>query len=238
MANAMKLGDPARRRTIAKLQIERKSRGLADEDDWRDFVERQTGERQLRHLDARGLQQVLDALVGSSPSPASGRTPAPSSSVRLSGPYAGKLRALWLSGWNLGVVRNRSDEALLAFVKRQTGLDHDRFLRDGRSAARVIEALKDMLARDGGVMWEGHEENPRRAIVEAQWRRLAAMHAIGFYVPGDSEDDALLRYAGKVAGGKAAFHFFTEEDWDAVIRALGNKLRREIAREAGEPPCS
>ncbi len=224
MATAMKLGDPARRRTLAKLQIERKSRGLADEDDWRDFVERQTGERQLRHLDARGLQKVLEAVLGQ-------KAPA-SSSVRLSGPYAGKLRALWLSGWNLGVVRNKSDEALLAFVKRQTGLDHDRFLRDGRSAARVIEALKDMLARDGGVAWEGQEDNPRRAIVEAQWRRLARLHAIGFYVPGDSEDDALLRYAGKVAGGKTAFNFFTEEDWDAVIRALGNKLRRELAREA------
>ncbi|MGC8201033.1 phage protein GemA/Gp16 family protein, partial [Salmonella enterica] len=42
----------------------------------------------------------------------------------LDGPYAKKLQALWIAAWNLGLTRSRDDKALLAFVKRQTGLDH------------------------------------------------------------------------------------------------------------------
>src|SRR3546814_5628829 len=42
----------------------------------------------------------------------------------LTGPFAPKLVALWLSAWNLGVAHNRHEHALIAFVERQTGIAH------------------------------------------------------------------------------------------------------------------
>lgn len=58
-----------------------------------------------------------------------------------------------MSGWHLGVVRDRTDAALLAFLERQTGLEHTRFLVDAASARRMIESLKGWLAREAGVEW-------------------------------------------------------------------------------------
>ena len=58
-------------------------------------------------------------------------------SATVTGPYAGKLRALWISGFHLGVVRERDDRALIAFIERQTGLAHPRFLTDPASARRA-----------------------------------------------------------------------------------------------------
>jgi hypothetical protein len=99
-----------------------------------------------------------------------------SSSTRrkpLEGKFAGKLQALWIAGWNLGLVRDRDDRALLAFVKRQTGIDHTRFLRHGQDAMKAIEALKGWLERSGGVDWKEHSD-PAACVLAAQVRRLRA----------------------------------------------------------------
>lgn len=72
----------------------------------------------------------------------------------LEGPYAKKLQALWIAGWNLGLVKDRTDAALVAFVKRQTGIDHIRFVSEPEDAAKAIEALKAWMAREAGVQWD------------------------------------------------------------------------------------
>ncbi len=66
---------------------------------------------------------------------------------KLTGKYAKKLQALWIAAWNLGIARDRDDKALLAFVKRQTGIDHTRFLVYADDAKRAIEALKGWINR-------------------------------------------------------------------------------------------
>lgn len=191
---------PSRRSSlVAKLHILQKQHGLADED-YRDLLERETGRRSSKELDERELHAVIARLTGD---------PTPSST--LSGPYAAKLRALWLSGVHLGIVRNSSDAALTAFVKRQTGLDAVRWLRSAHGAARAIEALKAWLARDAGVRWTDHPDNPRTAIVEAQWRKLGRT------------DETLAQRAGSLAASEL----------DALIRSLG----REIAN-ASRSTCS
>jgi hypothetical protein len=65
---------------------------------------------------------------------------------------------------------------MIAFVKRQTGLDHTRFLTDAADAARAIEALKAMCAR-AGVVWPKGEASRdpcarKLAVIEAQARIL------------------------------------------------------------------
>ena len=89
----------------------------------------------------------------------------------LEGRFAPKLQALWIAGWNLGLIRDRDDRALIAFVKRQTGLDHVRFLRHGQDATKAIEALKGWLERSGGVDWKLHRD-PVDCVLTAQVLRL------------------------------------------------------------------
>jgi hypothetical protein len=55
------------------------------------------------------------------------------------------------------VVEAREDTALVAFVRRQTGIDHLNWVRDAADAQKVIEALKAWLTREAGVHW------PRRS---------------------------------------------------------------------------
>lgn len=130
------------------------------------------GKRSCADLSKAEAIRVIDRLKALQNS----ATPAPGA-ADLAGPYASKLRALWLSGWHLGVVRERTDAALLAFLERQTGLEHTRFLSDAASARRVIEALKAWLAREAGVEWpaSGSVEQSKAAVWRAQQRRMAAL---------------------------------------------------------------
>lgn len=57
-----------------------------------------------------------------------------------------KIRALWLSLHKLGAVKNPSEEALAAYVKRITGIDALQWI-DMDQAVQVIETLKQWAAR-------------------------------------------------------------------------------------------
>jgi len=57
-----------------------------------------------------------------------------------------KIRALWLSMHEMGAVRDCSEAALGAYVKRITRLDALQWL-DGDQASRVIETLKKWQVR-------------------------------------------------------------------------------------------
>lgn len=105
----------------------------------------------------------------------------PDGRLKLSGKYAPKLQALWIAGWNLGIFENRDDAALEAFVKRQTGLDAVRFCRDAVDARKAIEALKAILARQGGVDWstvDDREVSDAYRIEVAQWKILTRDHSL------------------------------------------------------------
>ena len=52
-----------------------------------------------------------------------------------------KIRALWLGLHDAGLVRNPSEESLLAYVKHQTGIDRLEWLSTGQ-ASNLIERLK------------------------------------------------------------------------------------------------
>lgn len=132
----------------------------------------------------------------------------------LSGPYAKKLQALWIAAWNLGLVRNRDDKALLAFVKRQTGLDHTRFLHHADDAAKAIEALKGWLARDGGVDWRDSRKPDGRRIAEAQWRTL-----------GPRSDGSTFRNLVLDLTGAAFVSDVDSRGWIVVMNALGERVR-------------
>lgn len=152
-------------RSIAAMHVAKKQLGL-DDDTYRAALVQVTGKSSSADMTEAQRQEVLEHFRASGFKGSSTARRKP-----LEGRFAGKLQALWIAGWNLGLVRDRDDRALIAFVKRQTGLDHVRFLRHGADAMKAIEALKGWLERAGGVDWKSHED-PADCVLAAQVNQL------------------------------------------------------------------
>lgn len=190
--------------------------GIAEEDDRRDLYERVTGKRRLREMTPAQKDQVVDELrrLG-----LKDKTPR----RQLDGPYAKKLQALWIAGWNLGLVRDRQDAALIAFVKRQTKIDHPNWLRDPASADKAVEAVKDWLRRERGVMWgntNGYDwlRDHGAKIAWAQWRHLYPAASI-------TDLTAFQAKVFAVVGAKPSLDHLTIADWRKVSNVLGTVIR-------------
>ncbi|MFT4098453.1 MAG: regulatory protein GemA [Rhodoblastus sp.] len=138
--------------------------------------------------------------------------------ARVSGHFGRALQALWIAAWNLGVVENRDDRALLAFVERQTGLSHTRFLHDAKDAAKAIEGLKAWIAREAGVAWPSSVNTlaRKRAVIAAQaaimQRRLPTF---------DPEKlGALEGFGARLAG-------YDDATCDRLSAVIGRMIRRD-----------
>lgn len=205
---------------IAAIHVAKRDLGLED-DDYRSLLERVTGKASLRLMSTREQGAVLDELRAKG---------APVLTVKgkdLAGPYAKKLQALWIAAWNLGIVRDRTDKAMLAFIARQTGIENTRFLRDPADARKAVEALKAWIARDGGVVWGTSQGTDWLAhdpgkIAWAQWRKLE---------PGATlsrNDKGFAAYVLKIVDGYVGQPLGTlrPAEWRLVMNALGKRLRK------------
>ena len=175
-----------------------KRKGIRDEERHA-IQQRVTGKASMTAMDLKDMRAVLRDLNSSR---VRSRKPSGDTRERVreeidrqadlgTGPHAGKLRALWRSGHWLGVVRDDSDAALAAWICRQAGLDAAKWMTPMHGAA-AIEALKDWLARDGGVDWSPYRQpgdlrkrihRPGARIMEALWRKL---HLAGEVPAGDA----------------------------------------------------
>lgn len=210
---------------IGAIHALAKRLGLS-EDDRRAFLEAKTGKRSSRDLTALEAGRVIEDLKAQVPESARARPKART----VTGRWGPVLQALWLSGYNLGVVEDRRDEALIAFVERQTSLSHPRFMiepEDGRSA---IEALKAWLAREAKVDWGakwwvrdtdsgGHSHLaqrrcPKRSVIAAQAEILRAR--------GESLPAADLPFVNPDVGDAAL---------DAEIDRLGRQIRGKSRKQ-------
>ena len=154
-----------------------------------------------------------------------------------SGPATRKLRALWHSAYHLGLIHDRSDEALGAWLRRLAHLDGNACAEPAR-LDRPIQALKAWLARGAGVDWRPHvslgqdgrvreTRRPRARVLEAQWRLL---HRQGRVRIGS--DAALGAYAARLVGlGRADSHLaLSNAQTDALIRHFGKCIRAASER--------
>lgn len=202
---------------LATIHVAKKQLGL-DDDTYRAVLNRVTGKSSSAAMSETERLAVVEELRRL------GFEKASSGPRRvLEGRYAKKLQALWIAGWNLGVVRNRDDRALIAMVKRQTGIDHVRFVRDPADALRAIEALKAMTAK-AGVDWSDGKHLPDYArrdgfrIALAQWAQLEKAGLRSGGVEG-------LRAHVAAAAGKG-LSGMSERDWVPIMNRLGNDLRK------------
>lgn len=214
----------ATRDQLAAIHVLKGKAGL-DEDTYRDFLAKHAGQRSAKLLSRASAGTVIERLRD-----LAGDATKPKGAVAgLDTPLAGKLRALWIAGYNLGLVRDRTDRAMLAFLERQTGVSHTRFLSEAGQGTKAVEGLKAWLARDGGVRWpdgkqDGDALESRRAVLDAQWARLVAL-------PRSVVSGGLFEFSRKVTG-KTYLETLDADDLDAVQAALGRKLRYDLMAEA------
>lgn len=199
-----------------------------DDDLRRDFLQREAGVRSTKALSSGSAARVIDKLKDMS-----GVAGVKGAVAGLNSPAAKKLRALWIAGYDLGLVRDRSDRAMLSFLERQCGVSHTRFLNEPGQATSAIEALKSWLKRDGKVDWPAREAwkkdgkadedeiaAHKHAVIFAQWRRLV--------MAGTSQPHEFEAFAFRTAR-LFSWHDFERADYDKVQKALGRKLRAAIA---------
>lgn len=208
---------------ISALHIAKKQLGL-DDDTYRAKLANLTGKTSAKDLTEAERAHVLAVFRNEGFEPAN-RQP----SKILSGKYAKKLQALWIAGYNLGVFRDRRDSALIAFVKRQTGIDHVRFLHFPDDARKAIEALKAWLKREAGVMYgntNGFDwlAKDGAKIAWAQWKIL---HPEASLMARNGFDEAVSASLGQSVLYLAAV---TDREWHTVMNELGKHVR---ARKAG-----
>jgi len=161
-----------------------------------------------------------------------------SAAQTATGKYAPILKALWLTGWNLGIVWSKDDTALMKFVERQTKISHTRFLTDPDAAKRAIEALKKWLARDGGVVWpsgglDGVEI--KKEVIRAIGTKMIAVGAFQPYMR-----DGIFRFSDFENYGygnqrdrlPASFFRYELADYDRLAALMGARLRATLAKQA------
>ncbi|WP_440410669.1 regulatory protein GemA [Neorhizobium petrolearium] len=208
--------------TIAAIQTGIRQLGIVD--DKRSLYVRITGKDTLTAMTVADKDAVLAELRRLGFKPSSKRS---TGRRKLSGRYAGKLQALWIAAYNLGLVRDRDDSALEAFVRRQTGLSSERFLRFPDDARAVIEALKDWISREAGVEWNRAPLDwlsvDGARISWAQWKIL---HPGASLVVRQGFDQVALAAAGRTDWLGA----MTPQDWIRVMNELGKRIR--AARKA------
>lgn len=198
--------------TLAAIHVAKKQLGL-DDDTYRATLLRVTGKNSAGDMTEAEREKVLAAFRQSG---------FKGNKKGLGGPFAKKLQALWIAGWNLGLVRDRRDSAMLVFVQRQTGIEHTRFLRDAADAKRAIEALKAWMER-AGVDWsEGShmpawQRMPGAKIAMAQWTLLH----------GACDVPAFRRFVEDHAFNP--IQRMTAREWAGVMNTLGQRIRQRSA---------
>jgi phage gp16-like protein len=200
-----------RRAAVVKVQIARRDLQLA-EDDYRAILFRHTGKTSSTACSDAELGLVLDEFkakgwtpkvqTGSFRSQAGQAAIAKSPSRSRHGPIsnrpadhpsAKKARALWLSLWNLGEIRDPSEGALEAFARRQLKVERLQWA-DQALTYKLIEALKAMAERAG---WP--QDALKIDIVPLRSRQAAGMSEDLLDV-AIAADGRLIRAAIEAAG--------------------------------------
>lgn len=197
------------RAMIAKIQIGKKQIAV-DEDDYRFQIREASGQESLAKCTEKQLARILDWLKSK------GFKSVPKKGAATH-PMANKARALWISLYHLGAVRNSSEKALEAFAKRQLQCDRLVWARQS-DAFKLIEALKAMADRHGWPQSNKRTGKPvspvtlQSSLCEAIAAKLKAINAL----PADWSLNTALILLGEMP---------TAKGYERLATALGETLR-------------
>lgn len=134
---------------ITLIHVAKKELAL-NEDNYRALLQGVTGKDSLRDMKLKELEAVIQRFKDfgfkkkkSKPKRAGKRKSANSEHARL-------IRALWLSLYHLGEVRDPSEEAMSAYVKRMSKVDDLKWL-DEKQSQKVLGGLRDWMRRAGYI---------------------------------------------------------------------------------------
>ncbi len=140
---------PDAKRLLTLVHVGRRELSLDDED-YRALLESVTGSRSAKGLKAAQLEAVVTAMKGLGfkvKGNTTGRRSPPSAS-HVQAPEVRKLRAIWITMNNDGLLHDGSEDALGSFIRRMTananggvGINRAEWLTSIQ-AERVLEALK------------------------------------------------------------------------------------------------
>lgn len=127
---------------IKLIHVARRDLNL-DEPNYRAILFAQGGNESLAAMPIDGMKKVLDYLKAQGFKVRKTKT----DRKQATGKDAGKVRALWLFLHELGAVRDPSEAALTAYVKRIAKVDDVQWMRSGHRVETVIESLKKWAMR-------------------------------------------------------------------------------------------
>ncbi|MCF5726063.1 regulatory protein GemA [Aeromonas veronii] len=140
---------PDAKRLLTLVHVGRRELSLDDED-YRALLESVTGSRSAKGLKAAQLEAVVTAMKGLGfkvKGNTTGRR-SPPSTAHVQAPEVRKLRAIWITMKNDGLLHDGSEDALGSFIRRMTananggaGINRAEWLTSVQ-AERVLEALK------------------------------------------------------------------------------------------------
>ena len=133
-----------RQNLIRLIHVAQRDLGM-DDDTYRAVLADCTGKRTTVAMSLTELELVIGRMKRGGFRVRHGGKPA-SSRPLADYPEATKIRALWLFLHQLGAVKNPSEAALAAYVKRVARVDALQWL-DGKQAKTVIESLKKWAMR-------------------------------------------------------------------------------------------
>jgi phage gp16-like protein len=126
------------------IKMAQRSLGL-DDDTYRDFLESVTGKRSTTAMTVKQRWRVVEALKDKGMRFESTKGGRPDV-AKDDAPQSRLIRHLWLKLKGMGVLRDPSERALLAYVKGMTGKPCMEWCRPDQLST-VIEALKKWVAR-------------------------------------------------------------------------------------------
>jgi phage gp16-like protein len=219
--------DPLRRSLLAKVHVARKELGL-DEDTYRGVLIQVTGQSSAGELDQQQLVAVLDhfKLRGFTAQPRKAGAARPADH-----PSARKARALWISLYHLGAVRNGSEQALEAFAARQLKCERMQWMRQS-DCYRLIEALKAMAERHG---WAQRGPNGEQLSVEQLQEGLCEAILAKLKAGGVAPKTMPLSEAAFAFGGvKPGREPLARNCHVRIAASFGEWLRRACLADGGE----
>lgn len=145
-----------RKALMAKIHIAKKQLNL-DDDVYRSVLDHVTGQTSCYKMSDNQLTRVLDHFKAKGFKPKStksARRMSPNSNEPVKTPLIRKIRAVWITMHLHGIVRDNSEAALDAYVKRMSAQQNNGFgvesvaWLNGELAYKVLEALKAWHKRE------------------------------------------------------------------------------------------